>query len=168
MSVKIFPTLKNYKKEYLPKDILSGITTWQRIQFQSSWRGMHRSQVFRRCMDFMDLFCRSCYLPCSQLQNSLFGVDVAPAYCRSCTGNTLSDGRISPHCSMYHWLHCLQDSRYESLVFYMQIRLLILSQHRLWVDLSVVLRWQLLWWIQTSEARRELEEFIELAEHIFQ
>ena len=25
MSVKIFPTLKNYKKEYLPKDILSGI-----------------------------------------------------------------------------------------------------------------------------------------------
>ena len=25
MSVKIFSTLKNYKKEYLPKDILSGI-----------------------------------------------------------------------------------------------------------------------------------------------
>ena len=95
MSVKIFSTLKNYKKEYLPKDILSGII----MAAVSIPISMGYAQIagvpavwtlwicsadpaIRHALNFKTVYLRS---RCGTGGN-----------CRSCTGNTWSDGRISP------------------------------------------------------------------------
>ena len=123
MSVKIFSTLKNYKKEYLPKDILSGIIM-AAVSIPISMGYAQIAGVPAVYGLYGSVLPILLFAMLSTSKQFIFGVDAAPA---AIVGAALATLGVT-------------DSGYCCFIFYMQIRLLILSQHRLWVDLSVVLR----------------------------
>ena len=100
MSVKIFPTLKNYKKEYLPKDILSGIIMaavsipismgYAQIAGVPAVYGLYGSVL--PILLFAMLSTSKQFIAAIHFR-SRCGTG---GNCRSCTGNTWRDGRISP------------------------------------------------------------------------
>ena len=69
MKLSLFSTLRGYRKEYLPKDIFSGII----IAAVSIPISMGYAQIsgIRRYTDCTVLFCRSFYLHYFPLQGSL-------------------------------------------------------------------------------------------------
>ena len=103
VSVKIFPTLKNYKKEYLPKDILSGIIM-AAVSIPISMGYAQIAGVPAVYGLYGSVLPILLFAMLSTSKQFIFGVDAAPAALigsallgmRSCTGNTWSDGRISP------------------------------------------------------------------------
>ena len=105
MSVKIFSTLKNYKTEYLPKDILSGIIM-AAVSIPISMGYAQIAGVPAVYGLYGSVLPILLFAMLSTSKQFIFGVDAAPAALigsallgmgiRSCTGNTWSDGRISP------------------------------------------------------------------------
>ena len=94
MSVKIFSTLKNYKKEYLPKDILSGIIM-AAVSIPISMGYAQIAGVPAVYGLYGSVLPILLFAMLSTSKQFIFGVDAAPAAIVG-TGNTWSDGRISP------------------------------------------------------------------------
>ena len=96
MSVKIFSTLKNYKKEYLPKDILSGIIM-AAVSIPISMGYAQIAGVPAVYGLYGSVLPILLFAMLSTSKQFIFGVICGTGgNCRSCTGNTWGDGRISP------------------------------------------------------------------------
>ena len=140
MSVKIFSTLKNYKKEYLPKDILSGIIM-AAVSIPISMGYAQIAGVPAVYGLYGSVLPILLFAMLSTSKQFIFGVDAAPAAIVGAALATLGVTAESAQALQYvPLIALLQDSGYCCFIFYMQIRLLILSRHRLWADLSVVLQ----------------------------